>query len=149
MGTSKKTTRNLGGALITIQTVHTDWCPNPNADFPRPCPFNPHWAPLAERCFYCAMPYKVIAKYETFQQDLRYIASLSNATFQEDLRENVAEGEVDLAEGEEKKDTLEKTINYFKQLKVADVEALYNLYKDDFLLFGYSTASYIAVALEN
>ena len=24
------------------------------------------------RCFYCALPYRVVAKYETFQQDLRW-----------------------------------------------------------------------------
>ena len=41
---------------------------------------------------------------------------LSNATFQEDLRENVAEAKVELAEGEEKKETSERTINYFKQV---------------------------------
>ena len=40
---------------------------------------------------------------------------LSNATFKEDLRENVAEAE----EGEEdKKDTSERTINYFKQVLI-------------------------------
>ena len=50
----------------------------------------------------------------------RYIALLSNATFKEDLRENVAEAKEDLVEGEEKKDTSERTINYFKQVAAAE-----------------------------
>ena len=45
---------------------------------------------------------------------------LSNATFKEDLRENVAEAKEDLAEGKEKKDTSERTINYFKQVAAAE-----------------------------
>ena len=41
----------------------------------------------------------------------RYIGHLSNATFREDLRENVAE-----VEEEGSKDTTKRTINYFKQV---------------------------------
>ena len=41
----------------------------------------------------------------------RYIGHLSNATFREDLRENVAE-----VDEERKKDTSERALNYFKQV---------------------------------
>ena len=48
---------------------------------------------------------------------------LSNATFKEDLRENVAEAE---EEGEDKKDTSERTINYFKQVLFTKWKQLIN-----------------------
>ena len=38
----------------------------PPSSLSSPYPCQPY------RCFYCAMPYKVIAKYETFQQDIRW-----------------------------------------------------------------------------
>ena len=53
---------------------------------------------FCHRCFYCALTYKVIAKFETFQEDLRlvkfcfsfarYIGYLANVTFNEGVREN-------------------------------------------------------------
>ena len=45
----------------------------------------------------------------------RYIGHLSNATFQENVWENVAE-----VDEEGKKDTSERALNYFKQVKDKD-----------------------------
>ena len=106
------------------QEVHTDLCPDPDEDTPVACAFNPHWDQLQQRflshyfdlpplplflfprCFYCALTYRVIAKFETFQEDLRslniilltididwydcsrYIGYLANVTFNEGVQEN-------------------------------------------------------------
>ena len=107
------------------------------------------------------MTYKVIAKFETFDADLRlvkvyvtdgpafarYIGYLANVTFNEGVREN---------------HTGKRTsLNFFRQvgglhgkhfqttfshLTQGEVSALYNLYREDFLMFGYSSLPYKAVA---
>lgn len=97
-----------------------------------PCPSNPHWAPLHNRCDYCSVAYSVIAKLETFEDDLRYIGVLANVTFNNAVRENNA-----------KENTSSIALDYFKQLKNEEVIALYEFYEDDFLMFGYSYEEFI------
>ena len=110
------------------------------------------------------MTYKVIAKFETFDADLRlvkvyvtdgpafarYIGYLANVTFNEGVRENHTG-----------KTTSLRALNFFRQvdglhgrhfqttfsqLTQGEVSALYNLYREDFLMFGYSSLPYKAVA---
>ena len=116
---------------------------------------------FCRRCFYCALTYKVIAKFETFQEDLRlvkfcfsfarYIGYLANVTFNEGVRENHTGKRTSL-----------RALNFFRQvgrsplkifhfdhffqLTLGEVDALYNLYRGDFLMFGYSSLPYKAVA---
>ena len=66
------------------------------------CYSNPSPESFFRRCFYCALTYKVIAKFETFEEDLRlvnfclanshaiarYIGYMANVTFNEGVREN-------------------------------------------------------------
>ena len=73
------------------------------------------------RCFYCALTYKVIAKFETFQEDLRlvkfcftkrhtfarYIGYLANVTFNEGVRENHTGKRTSL-----------RALNFFRQVRV-------------------------------
>jgi len=121
--------------LVGWKEVHEDLCPDPDEDTPVACEMNPHWSQLQDRCFYCALTYKVIAKFETFQEDLRYIGYLANVTFNEGVRENHTG-----------KTTSLRALKFFRQLTQGEVGALYNLYREDFLMFGYSALPYKAVA---
>jgi hypothetical protein len=39
-----------------------------------PCfTIDPHWRPLNSKCSYCDIPYDVIGRMETFEEDVRYI----------------------------------------------------------------------------
>ena len=42
---------------------------------------NIHWKPFNNRCGYCNIPYKVIAKAENFAQDQKFIGKLANIDF--------------------------------------------------------------------
>jgi len=129
------------------------------------CNFNPHWLPLQARCFYCIVPYKVIAKFETFSDDLRHISLLANITLTEGLQENPTEilkkkiangknltqvkslgkgGASSSKRGTE--GTTQRALLYFKQLSRREVDALYRLYKDDFVMFNYSPKPYLDAA---
>ena len=117
------------------------------------------------RCFYCALTYKVIAKFETFEEDLRlvnfchknrhaiarYIGYLANVTFNEGVRENHTGKRTSLRAlnfFRQVSRSRQKTFpfNHFFQLTEGEVNALYNLYREDFLMFGYSSLPYKAVA---
>jgi len=100
-----------------------------------PCTENYHWASLQNRCFHCATPYTAIAKFETYDEDLKYIGLLANMTFDTGVRENAQEEK-----------TSRLAASMFKQLKKREVENLYKLYAADFEMFGYSAAEYINVA---
>ena len=43
---------------------------------------NIHWKPFINRCGYCDVPYKVIAKAEDFAEDQIFIGKLANIDFQ-------------------------------------------------------------------
>ena len=45
------------------------------------CAMDVHWKPFISRCGYCNVPYKVIAKAESFAQDQKFIGRLANVTF--------------------------------------------------------------------
>lgn len=127
------------------------------------CPLNNHWSPLQNRCAYCSMPYKIIAKYETFEKDLRYIEQLANVTFDKHLHENPSMvNEVEKTKindtgksfGKTKAEKLDNVttqegLAFFKQLTVTEVEALYRFYKEDFVMFGYSPQLYLEAASSN
>ena len=45
-----------------------------------------HWRPFTARCAYCDIPYDVVGRIETFQQDIRYILIVKNLTTQIPLK---------------------------------------------------------------
>ena len=45
------------------------------------CGLDVHWKPFISRCGYCNIPYKVIAKAETFAEDQKFIGRLANIDF--------------------------------------------------------------------
>ena len=50
---------------------------------------NIHWKPFINRCGYCDIPYKVIAKAEDFAEDQIFIGKLANIDFKPLGRYNV------------------------------------------------------------
>ena len=45
------------------------------------CKVDVHWKPFISRCGFCDVPYKVIAKAETFAEDQKFIGKLANVDF--------------------------------------------------------------------
>ena len=46
-----------------------------------PCPtIDVHWRPYNARCLYCDIPYNVIGRVETFEEDMKYILLKQNLT---------------------------------------------------------------------
>jgi len=135
--------------------VHKDVCFKNGES--RDCAMNPHWLPLQARCFYCMVPYKIIAKFETFSEDLRYIGQLANVTFKEDVQENptknlrktlvkISVKKVPKRSLEEQEEATERALSYFNQLTRSEVDSLYRFYKEDFLMFGYSPKHFFNAA---
>ena len=46
-----------------------------------PCRLNNHWRPFISRCGYCDIPYNIIVKAETIQEDQKSLGLLANVTF--------------------------------------------------------------------
>ena len=45
------------------------------------CSLDKHWRPFISRCGYCDVPYNIIVKAETIQEDQKYLGLLANVTF--------------------------------------------------------------------
>ena len=52
-----------------------------NKSYNFPCPsIDVHWRPYNARCAYCDIPYNVIGRLETFDDDIKYILLKQNLT---------------------------------------------------------------------
>ncbi|XP_044743117.1 carbohydrate sulfotransferase 11 [Chrysoperla carnea] len=91
---------------------------------------NEHWKPISQMCHPCALTYDVIGKYESLVDDSDMILAMVNATFLNFPVTKTAE-------------TSKKLKHYFRQLSLANIEQLYNLYKNDFQLFDYNLENII------
>ena len=99
--------------------------------------------PPGLRCAYCDVPYDIIGKMETFDDDVRYVLSMAGldqelnlappppTRDEERVRLNKASGDEDRAR------------RYFAQLDKDRKEKIFQLYKYDFEMFGYSTKGYM------
>jgi len=95
------------------------------------CRLDKHWKPFISRCAFCDIPYRVIAKAETFQEDQQYIGQLAGV--------ELDQVETHHSSGGSTRDLARK---YFEQLDTRTVDKLYNLYQVDFEMFGYSPDLY-------
>jgi len=102
------------------------------------CRLDKHWKPFISRCGYCDMPYKVIAKAENFADDQKFIGRLANVTFQKIESHKSSGG-----------DTKSLAKKYFSDLDLDTVKDLYEIYKVDFEMFGYSPDIYFDLAAGN
>lgn len=102
------------------------------------CGLDKHWKPFISRCGYCNIPYKVIAKAENFAEDQKFIGRLANIDFKP-IKTHTSSGG----------STKEQAKKYFSQLSLDIVKKLYNVYKVDFEMFGYSPQMYYDYAVND
>ena len=99
------------------------------------CWMDDHWIPYIANCALCNIEYSAVAKLENIQEDLQFIGQMAGIEF-EMIQINPSSGG----------STSELAREYFSQLKKDDVKKLYELYKIDFLMFGYSPDVYFNIA---
>ncbi|XP_058265677.1 carbohydrate sulfotransferase 11 isoform X2 [Hemibagrus wyckioides] len=96
-------------------------------------PFNEHWERVHALCHPCLIRYDVVGKYESLAQDSRYVLKLAGA-----------EGEVEFpASSKSTRTTESMAAKFFNNISPFYQKKLYNLYRMDFLLFNYSTPTYL------
>ena len=94
-----------------------------------------HWQPYIARCAFCSISYTIVAKLETFKEDLSFIGRLAGVTFEQIVSHFSSGGS-----------TRSLARRYFRQLDRQTVWQLYQLYQIDFELFGYSPDLYLDMA---
>jgi len=119
------------------------------------CKLNPHYLPYSSRCDYCNIPYSIIGKMETWDDDIRHVMQQAGVNVKETgVNVKQLEDKKPLTDEQEKEhdewnhniatgSTREKTASYFNQLPSLVAEQLYNAYKMDFELFGYDPYVYM------
>ena len=97
-----------------------------------------HWNLFDARCQYCEIPYNVIGKMETFDDDVKYIILKQN------LEDIIPLNTTDLHmnwKGDEYANN--STLAYFSSLSKLQIRWLYEIYREDFELFDYKIDSYL------
>ena len=110
---------------------------------------NEHWRPYYLHCDYCDIKYDMVGRLESMETDLAYFTNKSHITFL--LTNENSSSHVHPSGGhryyppneisEQKKD--KKVINYFSQLNVTQLNNLYDMYRIDFEMFGYSIQPFV------
>ncbi|KAM9444631.1 carbohydrate sulfotransferase 11 isoform 2-T2 [Clarias gariepinus] len=96
-------------------------------------PFNEHWERAHTLCHPCLIHYDVVGKYESLAEDSRYVLKLAGA-----------EREVKFpASSKSVRTTESMAAKFFSNISPFYQKKLYNLYRMDFLLFNYSTPTYL------
>ncbi|XP_034246572.1 carbohydrate sulfotransferase 11 isoform X2 [Thrips palmi] len=97
--------------------------------------FDMHWAPIAEFCTPCHLHFEVIAKFETLEEDQNYL--IYRARLQDYIHpewKNPAKGRTA---------TTNLISSYYTQLTKKEILSLYEIYRYDFELFGYTLDGYL------
>ena len=92
-----------------------------------------HFRPYLPHCLYCDIDFDVIGKLEDFGEDVAYIATKLNLTEQLGILKHVQHQ----TPGRGDKSRRERRDYYMSQLSAQMVDDLYELYKFDFIMFGY------------
>ncbi|KAK7898980.1 hypothetical protein WMY93_019833 [Mugilogobius chulae] len=96
-------------------------------------PFNEHWERVHSLCHPCLIHYDVVGKYETLEQDSRYVLQLAGV-----------EQEVSFpTSSKSTRTTGDMAAQFFQNISPFYQKKLYNLYRMDFLLFNYSIPEYL------
>ncbi|KAG7454377.1 hypothetical protein MATL_G00259110 [Megalops atlanticus] len=99
----------------------------------REAPLNEHWETVHSLCHPCHLHYDLVGKYETLEEDANYVLRLAGVgdylrfpTYAKSTRT-----------------TDQMTAEFFHNISSQQQRQLYQLYKMDFLMFNYSTPSYL------
>lgn len=104
-------------------------------------PFDMHWAPIAEFCTPCHLHMEIIAKFETLEEDQNYLI------YRAKLQENIHPEWKNPAKG--RTATTNLISSYYSQLTKMEILKLYEIYRYDFELFGYSLDGYLEQGQED
>lgn len=99
-----------------------------------------HWTPITNFCTPCQVRFDVILKFETLDEDQRYLIEKAGLTgvIKAEHR-NMGKG----------KNTQELLTSYYAQLTKSQVKGLYQIFKHDFEIFDYSPNEYFNAARED
>nr|XP_046240794.1 carbohydrate sulfotransferase 11 [Scatophagus argus] len=96
-------------------------------------PFNEHWERVHSLCHPCLIHYDVVGKYETLEQDSRYVLQLAGVEDQVSFPTS----------SKSTRTTGDMAAQFFQNISPFYQKKLYNLYRMDFLLFNYSMPAYL------
>ena len=99
------------------------------------CHLNVHWLPFTPQCAFCNIDYTAVGRLETLQEDLLYIGQMAGVEL-ELISSNPSSGG----------STSSLAQKYLSSLDRRTVTRLYQLYRVDFEMFGYSPDLYLDLA---
>jgi len=118
-----------------------------------------HFMPYSRRCVPCAINYDVIIKFETLEEDSKYLIEQCHLDHRLEVgHENPAPTGVRTQQGQKNKSKKVKTgkslpdknsgsafqsLDFFKDIPVSKIKQLYEHYRHDFQIFGYSASEYL------
>ena len=106
---------------------------------------NAHWKAISQKCHHCAIPYNIIGRMETFDEDLSYIIlklGLENILPIKNVS-TLSNTNRDSEQHKANEDKNKESLEYFSKLKRSQIEKLYQIYEIDFEMFGYSAKDYL------
>ncbi|XP_030623851.1 carbohydrate sulfotransferase 11 [Chanos chanos] len=96
-------------------------------------PLNEHWQTVYSLCHPCHVHYDLVGKYETLEEDAGLVLRLAG----------VADTLSFPSYAKSTRTTDQMTAMFFNNISAQQQNQLYQLYKLDFLMFNYSTPSYL------
>ncbi|XP_055708756.1 carbohydrate sulfotransferase 11-like [Phlebotomus papatasi] len=93
-----------------------------------------HWTPITNFCTPCQVRFNIIAKFETLEEDQRYIIDKAN------IGHIVSPQWKNSGKG--KKSTVDMLEDFYNELSDKQVKELYEFFKYDFELFDYSVREF-------
>ena len=99
-----------------------------------------HWRPINRHCSFCTVNYDFIIKFENFEEEGNYLKSRLAENLNDFWTHEEAEDGLSLKDAfPSLLSSRELTEKYFEMyLSSEDVRNLFEAYKEDFLMFGYS-----------
>ena len=124
-----------------IQRILSQWKTHKTA--------NEHWRPYYQHCDYCDIKYDFVGRVEHFKNDFNYVALMTSISLHTlpttVLRAHPSGSDTrySIPSKKSKKEKNQKVIDYFAQVSASQLVELYNIYKIDFEMFGYSLQPYV------
>ena len=101
-----------------------------------------HWRLFSSRCQHCYIPYTMIGRMETFDEDVQYII-LKNGLEKHLPITKALQFKSKNSSLRGNKENRSITMQHFSQLKKQQIKELYELYKMDFELFEYDIDAFL------
>ena len=96
-----------------------------------------HWLPYWLHCQFCHNKFSVIGMFETMKEDVEYIISASHLNISSSsfpwINSHLARNS----------DHKRLSVKYFREIDKESLKKLYDIYKYDFEMFGYSVDEYL------